>query len=71
MMPTRGGGPRFSERELSILRLVASGVVTRDIARQLALSDATVKRALRQVFDKMGVRNRSEAVAEALRRNLI
>lgn len=62
---------RYSERELTVLRLVANGVSSREIAQQLAVSEATVKRALQQVFEKLGVRNRSEAVAEAMRRNLI
>lgn len=62
---------RYSERELTVLRLVANGVSSREIAQQLTMSEATVKRALQQVFEKLEVRNRSEAVAEAMRRNLI
>jgi DNA-binding NarL/FixJ family response regulator len=62
---------RYSERELTTLRLVAGGLPTGDIAAQLFLSQATVKRTLRQVFDKLGARNRSEAVAEAAKRHLI
>ena len=64
-------GLQFSEREQSILRLVASGVTTKEIARELAFSETTVKRTLREIFEKMGVRSRSEAVAEAIKRNLI
>ncbi len=62
---------RYSERELTVLRLVSNGVPSREIAEQMSMSEATVKRALQQVFEKLGVRNRSEAVAEAMRRNLI
>ena len=62
---------RYSERELTVLRLVANGVSGREIAQQLAMSEATVKRTLRRIFEKLGTRNRSEAVAEAMRRNLI
>ncbi len=62
---------QFSEREQSILRLVASGVTTGEVARELAFSESTVKRVLRGIFEKMGVRNRSEAVAEAIKRSLI
>ncbi len=62
---------QYTERELATLRLVASGLPTADIAAQLFLSPATVKRTLRQTFDKLGARNRSEAVAEASKRNLI
>ncbi len=68
-----GGAPskQYTERELATLRLVASGLPTADIAAQLFLSPATVKRSLRQSFDKLGARNRSEAVAEASKRHLI
>ncbi len=63
--------PQFTEREQSILRLVASGITTKEVAQELAFSESTVKRVLRGVFEKMGVRNRSEAVAEAIKRSLI
>ena len=61
----------LSERELNILRMIASGVTTKDIANQLFLSQASVKRGVRLIFEKLGVRNRSEAVSEAYKRNLI
>ena len=61
----------LSERELAMLRLIANGVNTREVARQLFLSEATVKRSLRQIFEKLGVRNRSEAISEAYKRKLL
>ena len=61
----------LSERELAILRLIASGATTERIGAQLFLSDATVKRDIRHIFEKLGVHNRSEAVAEAYKRKLI
>ncbi|MBI4267556.1 MAG: helix-turn-helix transcriptional regulator, partial [Chloroflexi bacterium] len=61
----------LSERELTILKLIADGVTTDGIAHQLFLSEATVKRSVRTVFDILGVRNRSEAVAEAYKRGII
>ncbi|MBI2980678.1 MAG: response regulator transcription factor [Chloroflexi bacterium] len=61
----------LSERELVVLRLIADGVITRDIAKQLFLSEASVKRSVRIVFEKLGARNRSEAVSEAHKRKLI
>src|SRR3990172_4626398 len=45
------------ERELAMLRLIANGVTTREVAKQLFLSEASVKRILRQVFEKLGARN--------------
>ena len=62
---------RLSERELSILRMIANGDNTRKIRTQLFISDATVKRDVRRILDKLDVHNRSEAVAEAYRRKLI
>jgi len=62
---------QLTERELTILREIASGVTTRELATQLFLSQASVKRSVGIIFDKMGVRNRSEAVAEAYKRGLI
>jgi DNA-binding NarL/FixJ family response regulator len=61
----------LSERELAILHLIADGVTTEEIARQLFLSQASVKRSVRIIFEKLGVRNRSEAVSEAYKRRLI
>ena len=61
----------LSDRELTILRLIADGVTTEGITRQLFLSEASVKRSVRFIFDKLGVHNRSEAVAEAYKRGLI
>jgi DNA-binding NarL/FixJ family response regulator len=61
----------LSERELAILQLIANGVTTRETASQLFLSEASVKRSVRHIFEKLGVRNRSEAVSEAYKRRLI
>ncbi len=61
----------LSERELAILRMIADGVTTEEIADQLFLSQASVKRSVRLTFEKLGVRNRSEAVSEAYKRRLI
>jgi|SRR3990172_12399254 len=62
---------QLSERELDILRLTANGVTTREVAKQLFLSEASVKRGLRLIFEKLGVRNRSEAISEAYKRKIL
>ncbi len=62
---------RLSEREMEIMRLIASGETTKEIGARLFLSEATIKRDVQHIFDKLGVRNRSEAVAEAYRRGLV
>ena len=61
----------LSERELDILKLTANGVTTREVSKELFLSEASVKRSLRIIFEKLGVRNRSEAVSEAYKRKIL
>ena len=68
---SEGARTVFSERETSIMRLVAAGSSGKEIAQQLAISETTLRRSLRQVFNKLGARNSSEAVAEALKQKLI
>ena len=61
----------LTERELTILRRIADGITTRKIASQLFLSEASVKRSVRLIFEKLAVHNRSEAVSEAYKRKII
>lgn len=61
----------LSERELTILKMVAGGVKTRELAEKVFLSQASVKRSISVIFEKLGVSNRSEAVSEAYKRKLI
>lgn len=63
--------PFLSERQRHILRLVATGLVSKDIAARLFISEATVKRELTHIFDKLGVNDRAQAVSEAMKRKLI
>ncbi|WJZ03901.1 LuxR C-terminal-related transcriptional regulator [Corynebacterium freiburgense] len=64
---TRVRTPRTSltPRELEVLKLVASGSSNRDIGKVLFLSEATVKSHLVHIYDKLGVRSRTSAVAAA------
>ena len=69
------GGPRTPEpltgRELEVVRLVARGASNREIARELRLSEATVKTHLIHIFEKLDVGDRTSAVTTALERGLI
>lgn len=57
----------LSERELRVLRLVADGFDTAEIARELAYSERTIKDILHTVTTRLDLRNRTHAVAYALR----
>jgi DNA-binding NarL/FixJ family response regulator len=57
----------FTERELTVLRLVSEGFDTAEIAAELAYSERTVKNAIHAVTERHNLRNRSHAVAYALR----
>ena len=61
----------LSHRELEILRFLASGMTSRQIASHIFVSESTVKRQLRGILRKLGVDSRAHAVAEAHRRKLI
>lgn len=61
----------LTEREREVLALVADGATNRAIARQLHLSEATVKTHLVHVYAKLGVDDRTAAVTTALRRGLL
>jgi DNA-binding NarL/FixJ family response regulator len=61
----------LSARELEILLLVARGLSNRQIASSLSLAEATVKRHLANIYQKMGVSSRGKASREALLREWI
>jgi two-component system, NarL family, response regulator LiaR len=58
----------LTEREMEVLRLAARGLKNQEIAGQLSLSVRTVQTHLSNIFGKMGVGSRTEAVLEALKR---
>lgn len=61
----------LTAREAAVLRLVAAGLDTREIAREMSCSLRTVKSILHEVTSRFHLRNRSHAVAYALRKGLI
>jgi NarL family two-component system response regulator LiaR len=75
----RTGGPAASadqlealtSREIEVLRLAADGLTNRAIGQQLGISDRTVQGHLANIYGKMGVASRTEAVTEALKRGWI
>ncbi|WP_104103552.1 MULTISPECIES: response regulator transcription factor [unclassified Arthrobacter] len=61
----------LSPRELELLQLLADGMANRAMARQLFISEATVKTHLVHIYEKLGVDNRTAAVNEARKRRII
>ena len=60
----------LTQRELEVLRLLADGASNQDIANQLIISLATVKKHVGNVFSKLGARNRVDAIARAREQHL-
>jgi len=70
----RESGPgvdALSARELEVLRLVAAGSTNREAAKQLFISEATVKTHLLHIYAKLEVRDRASAVAAGYQRGLL
>jgi DNA-binding NarL/FixJ family response regulator len=61
----------LSDREVEVLRLVADGRDTREIATELCYSERTIKNVIQDIVRRFGLRNRSHAVAFALRQGFI
>jgi DNA-binding NarL/FixJ family response regulator len=61
----------LAEREIEVLKLVADGLDTAEIAVKLSYSQRTVKNVLHDITSRLHLRNRSHAVAYALRQGLI
>jgi len=62
---------RLTERELEVLQLVARGLSNKQVADVIGRTEETVKIHLKNIYAKMGVADRTEAVTLALRRGLI
>lgn len=61
----------LTARETEVLRLIAAGERNRDIARRLSISDDTVKAHVSHIMEKLGARDRTQAVAIGIRRGII
>jgi DNA-binding NarL/FixJ family response regulator len=63
--------PRLTDRELEVLRLVAKGLNNRDIAKNLYISENTVKNHIRNILEKLQLHSRMEAVIYAVREKIL
>ena len=61
----------LSAREIEVLRLMAEGLTNREIARQLIISVSTVKRHTANIYNKLDVHSRTQAVAQAKRLGIL
>lgn len=72
--PTRTGSvteARLTRREQEILRLVATGATNREVAERLVISEGTVKNHLANLFSRLGLRDRTQAVLYAREQGLL
>ena len=61
----------LTSRQREMLKLVADGFSSKEIGAQLFISEPTVKREFRNIFNFLGANDRAQAIAEAYKRNLI
>jgi DNA-binding NarL/FixJ family response regulator len=61
----------LTSREIEIVRLIAAGNRNRDVAVALSIAEATVKAHVQHIIEKLGARDRTEAVVLAIRRGII
>jgi DNA-binding NarL/FixJ family response regulator len=67
----RGPHEGLTERETEVLELIAQGVANKQIARQLGISDKTVRNHLSHIYRKLRITDRSQAVLYAMRKGMI
>ncbi len=70
-VPAVETGPHLSPRQQEVLELMAEGMTNAEIGGQLGVTERTVKAYAQELYDKLGVRNRAGAVAEAAKHGLL
>ena len=68
---TASPGPTITEREVEVLELLSRGLGNKEMARELFVSEATVKSHLSHIYAKLGVDTRAGAVAAAIEGRII
>jgi LuxR family maltose regulon positive regulatory protein len=66
-----GSGDALTSRELEVLQLIAEGASNQDIGASLVIANPTVKRHISNIFDKLGVGSRTQALAQARKLGII
>ena len=67
----RAASPTLTSREIEVMKLVAAGRRDKEIALALAISSQTVRVHMKNIFAKLGVSDRTEAMSVAIRRGII
>jgi two-component system, NarL family, response regulator len=62
--------PQLSDREIEVLRLIAVGKANQEICEDLCISESTVKFHINNIFSKLGVRDRTQAILLAIKRGM-
>ena len=62
---------QLTEEEVKAMKMIASGATNEEIAKEMFWSDRTAKRKVEEIIGKLGARNRTQAVAEAIKKGLI
>lgn len=61
----------MSDRELDVLKLTASGLAAKHVAQRLNLSEKTIRNHIANIYDKLGIHDRSQALLYAVRKGLV
>lgn len=69
--PDLPGASGLTNREIEVLRLIATGATNREVADALVISEGTVKNHLSNIFSRLGLRDRTQAVMYARERGLL
>ena len=67
----RASGPQLTPREFEVLQLLARGSAVSVVAKELYMSESTVKTHIKRIYDKLGARTRAGAVMAAVRGGLV
>ena len=61
----------LTDRELQVLKLIAQGFTNREISYQLSISESTTENHIHNIYKKLGISNRAQAVVHAFQMTLV
>ena len=69
--PNQGLLDKLTEKEMEVIRLLAQGMSNREMAKELFVTESTIKQRFVKVMEKMGVRDRIQILVEAIQHGLV